>query len=38
MLMEFVLRIEGMTCDNCVRHVTQALRSVAGVTDVHAGS
>ena len=38
MLMEFVLRIEGMTCDTCVRHVTQALRSVAGVTDVHAGS
>ncbi|MDR2975682.1 MAG: cation transporter [Streptococcaceae bacterium] len=23
--------IEGMTCDHCVLHVTQALESVAGV-------
>jgi mercuric reductase len=35
---QFTLRIEGMTCDNCVRHVTEALRSVPGVTDVRIGS
>jgi copper chaperone len=28
--------ITGMTCDNCVHHVTEAIKSVAGVktTDV----
>ena len=25
------LKIEGMTCDHCVHHVTQALESVDGV-------
>ncbi len=25
------LRVDGMTCGNCARHVTEALRSVAGV-------
>jgi copper chaperone CopZ len=25
------LRITGMTCNNCVRHVDKALREVAGV-------
>ncbi len=25
------LKIEGMTCDHCVHHVTQALEAVAGV-------
>ncbi len=25
------LGVEGMTCDNCVRHVTKALESVPGV-------
>ena len=25
------LNIGGMTCDNCVRHVTEALRGVDGV-------
>src|SRR4051794_29532560 len=25
------LRIDGMTCGNCARHVTEALQSVAGV-------
>src|ERR1051325_533036 len=25
------LRIDGMTCGNCARHVTEALRSVPGV-------
>ena len=26
--------IKGMTCDNCVRHVTQALKGVKGVSSV----
>ena len=25
------LKIEGMSCENCVHHVTEALKSVAGV-------
>jgi copper chaperone len=25
--------VKGMTCDNCVHHVTQAIRGVAGVRD-----
>ncbi len=28
------LEVEGMTCENCVRHATEALRGVAGVTSV----
>lgn len=28
------LAITGMTCNGCVRHVDQALRTVAGVTAV----
>ena len=28
------LPVQGMTCDNCVRHVTGALRDVEGVTSV----
>ena len=28
------LRITGMTCNNCVRHVDQALRAVPGVSTV----
>ncbi|MEE9285466.1 MAG: heavy-metal-associated domain-containing protein [Dehalococcoidia bacterium] len=28
------LRVEGMTCENCVRHVTKALQGVAGVSSV----
>lgn len=28
------LAVEGMTCDNCVRHVTQALENVPGVKKV----
>lgn len=27
------LRIEGMTCDGCARHVTETLKSVAGVVE-----
>lgn len=26
--------VKGMTCDNCVQHVTRAVRDVAGVRDV----
>src|ERR1041385_6746181 len=29
-----VIAIEGMTCDNCVKHVTKALRGVNGVKSV----
>ena len=29
-----VLHIEGMTCQNCVRHVTEALTAVDGVQSV----
>jgi copper chaperone CopZ len=28
------LRITGMTCNGCVRHVDKALRAVSGVTAV----
>jgi len=28
--LHFTLRIEGMTCNGCARHVTQALSGVAG--------
>ena len=28
------LNVEQMTCNNCVKHVTEALTAVAGVTDV----
>ena len=26
--------VKGMTCDNCVHHVTEAIRNIPGVTDV----
>jgi copper chaperone CopZ len=26
--------VKGMTCDNCVHHVTQAVEGVQGVTEV----
>lgn len=29
-----VIAIEGMTCDNCVKHVTRALQGVNGVKGV----
>ena len=32
--MQTNLRITGMTCNNCVRHVSEALRGVPGVTKV----
>lgn len=30
---QVTLRIEGMTCDGCARHVVEALKSVAGVEE-----
>ncbi len=30
----FELEVKGMTCGNCVSHVTKALQSVAGVKKV----
>jgi copper chaperone len=29
-----ILKIEGMSCNNCVRHVTEALQKVGGVEKV----
>ena len=28
------LKVEGMMCQNCVKHVTKALEGVPGATDV----
>lgn len=28
------LQVDGMTCENCVRHVREALEKVPGVTSV----
>lgn len=28
------LSINGMTCDNCVKHLTEELTALSGVTDV----
>src|ERR1700687_1080268 len=33
-----VLRIEGMTCDGCARHVVKALQNVAGVEEAQVGN
>ncbi|MDR0451710.1 MAG: cation transporter [Treponema sp.] len=30
--MKTTLKIDGMSCEHCVRHVTEALKGVAGVT------
>ena len=32
--MKKTISIEGMTCHNCVRHVTEALTELDGVSDV----
>jgi copper ion binding protein len=29
--MKTTLKIEGMSCDHCVKHVTEALQGMAGV-------
>ncbi|MEK6617157.1 MAG: FAD-dependent oxidoreductase, partial [Nitrospirota bacterium] len=34
----FALRVEGMTCEGCARHVTEALKAVPGVEAVQVGS
>ncbi|ALA57983.1 mercury(II) reductase [Nitrospira moscoviensis] len=34
----FALRVEGMTCDGCARHVTEALKTVPGVDTAQVGS
>ncbi|MGC9357224.1 MAG: heavy-metal-associated domain-containing protein [Anaerolineae bacterium] len=31
---QMTLKIEGMSCQNCVRHVKKALEGVTGVTEV----
>ncbi len=33
--MQTVYSIDGMTCQNCVRHVSEALRELPGVSDVN---
>jgi mercuric reductase len=33
-----VLRVEGMTCDGCARHVTAALKNVPGVEEAYVAS
>ena len=35
--LHFTLRIEGMTCDGCARHVAQALKGVPGVESAEVG-
>jgi copper ion binding protein len=30
--MKTTLKIEGMSCDHCVKHVTQALEGISGVS------
>ncbi|MBI4460213.1 MAG: cation transporter, partial [Acidobacteria bacterium] len=35
--LHYSLRIEGMTCDGCARHVTEALKSVSGVDEARVG-
>lgn len=32
--MQYWLKIEGMSCEHCVRAVTQALQSIDGIEDV----
>ena len=33
-----LLRVEGMTCEGCARHVTEALKAVPGVEAAQVGS
>jgi len=35
--LHYALRIEGMTCDGCARHVGEALKSVSGVEEARVG-
>ena len=34
MAKQLLFDVKGMTCDNCVHHVTQAVEAVPGVTAV----
>ncbi|MGB7291715.1 MAG: mercury(II) reductase [Thermodesulfobacteriota bacterium] len=31
---QIIIRVEGMTCDGCARHVTEALKNVSGVEEI----
>jgi copper ion binding protein len=31
---KLIFDVKGMTCDNCVQHVTKAVREVSGVRNV----
>jgi copper chaperone CopZ len=31
---ETTIRVRGMTCENCARHVSDALKAIAGVREV----
>ena len=33
-IMEKTINVKGMTCPNCVKHVTKALSGMEGVSDV----
>ena len=33
MTQKLLFDVKGMTCDNCVHHVTEAAKGVRGVTD-----
>jgi copper chaperone CopZ len=35
--MKIQIKIDGMTCKNCVDHVAEALNSVKGITNVKVG-
>lgn len=35
---QITLRVEGMTCDGCARHVTEALKNVSGVEEARVPS
>lgn len=32
--MKLLFDVKGMTCDNCVQHVTKAVKELPGVTEV----
>jgi copper chaperone CopZ len=32
--MKKLIKVQGMSCKHCITHVTEALKEVAGVTDV----
>jgi copper chaperone len=33
--MKTTLKVSGMTCQNCVKHVREALESLEGISNVH---